>query len=141
GLALGREDFLRGEYQPLRGDCAGPKRPAGRQREAPVIRRRQDREVLRRDEALASHLVAVVAPAGLQDDDVARLQVVEVDPVDVVGRHADVAGLTGPLHGRVVAGPVGERGRTGPFPDGREVVELGYLDCDVDAVYGKEQVR
>ncbi len=94
----------------------------------------EDGPVARPDDPLASHHVVVVAPTGFEDDLVTLLEVVEPDPVDIVGGDADVAVLTRPCKLRVVAGSAGKNLGVGALGHRREVVDLRHPDREVDAV-------
>src|SRR5439155_26943437 len=58
----------------------------------------------------------------------------EVDPVDVVGRHADGARIAGPPGRGVVAGARIQHAAADPLLDRGEVVQPRYADGEIDAV-------
>src|SRR5207253_2529063 len=64
------------------------------------------------------------------------LQLVKLNPVHVVSRHCDIAGLTWPGRGRIVPGTGGEHVEAHALPHDRRVAEPGHPEAEIDTVHG-----
>src|SRR6266571_4865940 len=114
---------------------AGPQRPASRERQVVAgAVWHQNRPVVWADDPAAGDVVAVSPISGFDVDLVTRDQLWEIDPVDVVGRHADSSLVARPHRLRVAARAAVQRCAVDALFDCGVVAELGHADREVDPV-------
>src|SRR5450756_92207 len=135
GPLRGRPHLHGEDHVPLGRERARPKGPAGGEGQVVPIRAgNQDRAVVRAHDLAAGDPVPVEAVAGLDVYLVPFDELREVDPVDVVRRHADRARIARPHARRVMARARIQNPTVDPLLDGGHVAELRNSNCEVDAV-------
>jgi hypothetical protein len=86
------------------------------------------------------HVVAKCPVTSIEIDEVARAELIETDPVHVMGSDPHIAFLTRPGGPRIMPRPCEQHLRAHPLTNHGLVMESRYPEPEIDAAYGPHQL-